>query len=90
MDNQTIWETVNKIRKQCQNKSQNEQIEEYADFFNLYPALLFMARDPTMNLDTFKVMLDLKNQIDTGKAEQEQVDKCVGQIFYDQYVGNKE
>lgn len=90
MDNKTIWETVNKIRKQCQNKSQNEQIEEYSDFFNLYPALLFMARDPTMNLDTFKVMLDLKNQIDTGKAEQEQVDKCVGQIFYDQYVGNKE
>jgi hypothetical protein len=90
MDNQTIWETVSKIRKQCHNKSQNEQIEENSDFFNLYPALLFMARDPTMNLDTFKVMLDLKNQIDTGKAEKEQVDKCVGQIFYDQYVGNKE
>ena len=49
-----------------------------------------MARDPTMNLNTFKVMLDLKTQIDTGKAEKEEVDKCVGQIFYDQYVGNKE
>lgn len=90
MDNKTIWETVIKIRKQCKAKSQNEQIQEFQEFFDLYPALLFMARDTTMNLETFKVMLDLKNQIDTGKAEKEDLDKCVGQIFYDQYIGNKE
>jgi hypothetical protein len=86
MENSRILEIVNQIRKDYKTKSQNEQITEYKDFFDNYPSIFFMARDPNMNIETLRYLLDLKHQIDIGKLKQEEMDRIVGQIFYDKYV----
>lgn len=64
MDNHTIWKSVNKIRKECRYKSENEQIEEHSDFFNFNPAMFFMARDPTKDLDTFRLILHFQKKFE--------------------------
>lgn len=81
---------MEKIRAECRTKSRDVQAAEYAEFLDDYPALFLMARDTTMNLDTFRIMLNLKNEIDHGRADKEQVDKMLGQLFYDKYVNIKE
>jgi hypothetical protein len=90
MENSEIFKIVQNIRKECDKKSQDEQIKENREFFELYPAVFWMARDKKMNLETFKIMLDLKNQIDVGNFEKESVDKMLGQMFYEKYVNIKE
>lgn len=86
MDNREIFKTVEKIRSECRTKSQDQQIAEHRGFFDDFPAIFLMARDPSMNLETFRIMLDLKNEIDQGRADRENVDKMVGKMFYDRYV----
>lgn len=90
MENSTILQTVVKIRENCKKKTQNEQINEFYSFFNEYPAIFFMARDESMNLETLKYFLELKHQIEIGNLKQEDMDKIIGQIFYDKYVNIKE
>lgn len=90
MENSDIFNIVQKIRKDCEKKSQDQQIEENRDFFEQYPAIFWMARDKKMNLETFQIMLDLKNQIDVGNFEKESVDKMLGKMFYEKYVNIKE
>ena len=89
MNHQKIVETVEKIRRECETKTQNEQIEENREFFERYSAIFWMARDKTMNLKTLNWMLSLKTQIDNGKLNQQEVDSLMGELFYQQYVANK-
>jgi len=77
MDNHTIWKSVNKIRKECRHKSKNEQIEEHSDFFNLYPEMFFMARDSTKDLDTFRLTLHWKENIENKRAGKVRRRVCV-------------
>lgn len=86
MEKSEIWNTVKKIRRDCDKKSQQEQIEEHYTFFDTYPAIFFMARDKSMNLKVFEQMLQLKSEIDNGNVEKEQVDKELGTNFYNLYV----
>jgi hypothetical protein len=90
MDNAAIWKNVLKIRRQSATKSQDEQIKENKEFFDMYPAIFLMARDTSMNIDTFKHLLDLKNQVDVGSVDKEKMDVYLGQMFYEKYVNIKE
>lgn len=89
MELSEIIKTVEKIRSECDHKTQNEQLAEYRDFFESYSALFFMARDKSMSLDTFRMLISLKHRIDLGEVSQEKVDTAIGTHFYDKYVAPK-
>jgi hypothetical protein len=90
MNNSAILKKVLEIRKDSDKKSQQQQIDENKQFFDLYPAIFLMARDKNMDIETFKYFLDLKNQVDIGTVQKDQMDVLVGKIFYDKYVNIKE
>jgi hypothetical protein len=90
MNNSEILKKVLDIRKDSDKKSQQQQIDENKDFFELYPAIFLMARDKNMNIETFKYFLDLKNQVDIGTVEKEKMDVMIGKMFYNKYVNIKE
>lgn len=90
MENSDIWKTVLKIRKESTKKTQDQQINEFKEFFDTYPAIFLMARDSSMNIETFRHLLDLKNQVDVGTVDKEKMDVMLGQHFYDKYVNVKE
>jgi hypothetical protein len=89
MELSEIMKTVEKIRAECDLKTQDEQLAEHRAFFESYSALFFMARDKSMSLDTFRWMISLKHRIDRGAASQNTVDAAISTHFYEKYVAPK-
>lgn len=80
---------VKKIRDEATELNEEEQIKKYYSFFDKYPAIFWMARDKSMDLNRFQWMLNLKEKIDNGEVSKEDMDKAMGQMMFNEFVEPK-